>query len=148
MSDTRVKSAIRLLGVTVERIEFVDTPAGEKRGDELLILYSIDRRLPTDASETLAACALRVSLRARPGDAPFSFDATIAGVFQRAGSDEELTLEKFMKINGPAQLVPFVREFVANVTARSRQGIILLPSVNVVQLVQQIEAESTGAARE
>lgn len=138
---------IRLLGVTVERVHFADTPTSA-RGRDLSVLWQIERRLSSDLAK--ASCALTISVYSKPGDAAFLLDATLVGSFERDDEGEALTLEEFMRVNGPAQVVPFVREFVSNLTARSRAGVVMLPSVNLVALVQELDrqaAEATASER-
>lgn len=132
---------VRLLGVTLERLRFEESPDAPLGGEgHLDVRWRIERRL-TSESASAAQCAVRVILTAGPESKAFLLDATLVGQFQEGTRDDKVPLPTFMAINAPAQIVPFVRELVANLTVRSRRGMVMLPSVNVVHLVQQIDAE-------
>jgi preprotein translocase subunit SecB len=56
-----------------------------------------------------------------------------------------MDLNEFAKTNGPALVMPFVREIIANITARSRNGIVLMPPINVVALTERHAETATPA---
>jgi preprotein translocase subunit SecB len=144
VDETR-EPGIRMTGVVVERVRFDDIKVGEQRPRSLRYVYRIERR-PFE-EEGLAEVALHHSIRtASVDDQPdvsFALDLTVAARFE-ADEGSEMTLGDFLRFNGPAQLVPFVREMVANLSARSRHGLILLPSVNIIALVRRDEAAAAA----
>lgn len=61
----------------------------------------------------------------------------MTGRFEAIEQTPNLSLQEFATVNGPAIVMPFVREVVANITARSRNGIVLLPAMNVLALAER-----------
>ena len=142
MADAR--SGVRLLGVTVERIRYDDTPSGGGVQRDCEIAWRIERRF-SESSPDQAECAVAVLVRSMPEDPPFFLEISVVGHVREDAPNPAMPIEKFMHINAPAQLVPFARELVANISVRSKRGVIILPSVNLVQLVQEIETQAAAA---
>lgn len=147
MDETK-EPGIRPTGIVVERIRFDDIRLTDARPKNLRFAYRIERRR---IDERQAEVVIHHSLRSAPAtegqppEGPFALDLSLAVRFS-ADEDVEMALDEFLRFNGPAQVMPFVREMVANITVRSRHGLVLLPSVNVVALVRRDEstAESAG----
>jgi len=66
-----------------------------------------------------------------------------AGVFQMEGTRDETALENFTKINGPAILFPFAREYFQSTSIKCLLPPIILPPVNFVEK-DRAEREKAG----
>jgi preprotein translocase subunit SecB len=146
--DQAKEPGIRLSGVAVDRIRFDDVAVGESIPKDLSFDFKIQRKF----WESPAALDVTVSLRATPTpssvSSSFSLELSMTGRFEPTEENPNMPLDTFAKHNGPAQVMPFVREFVANITARSRRGIVLLPSINIFALVaREDEAERAKSAQ-
>jgi preprotein translocase subunit SecB len=75
---------------------------------------------------------------------PVSLEISIAGRFEQDLSAPNMGLDEFCRVNGPTLLMPFVRELVLNLTVRSRHGPVILPPINVVDLVHREEAPASS----
>jgi preprotein translocase subunit SecB len=135
--DEKKEPGIRLVGVVVEHIQFDDMKAGEQKPKDLKIGLHIERRIGPESSEAVLNWRLQ---SADPATATFFLEVTIAGRFEVDSPNPNMPLDVFLRVNGPALVVPFAREIIANITARSRHGIVFLPAINVVEAVQQAEA--------
>ena len=59
-----------------------------------------------------------------------------------------LSLERFVGVNAPAMLLPYLRETISALTARGPFGAYYLPSINVVEMGQRYDFVRTkGAAQ-
>lgn len=143
--DRDREPGIRLAGVVVERIRFDDLPAGAPRPGELQYKFRIERRQGDE--ERSAEAVIHLALRAKDGlPSPFSLELAVAGRFEVDPDAPNMRMDEYMRWNGPAAVMPFVREVVVNITARSRHGLVILPAVNIVSLVKREEAEAKGEA--
>ena len=143
MTDQAREPGIRLVGIVVERIRFDDIPAGGTRPKNLSYVARIERRRGTDG-EFAEAVVHMVVKPAPPEDSLFLLEVSVAGRFELDKSAPNMPLDEFMRLNGPTIVIPFVREMVTNITARSRNGIVFLPAINVVELVRREEAAAGG----
>lgn len=136
MDETK-EAGIRVTGVVVEHLRFDDVPAGVERPKNLRYGFRIERR----PGELAAEAVLHLTISAGEGEtSPFVLDVSMAGRFEQDAADANLPMDTFLRVNGPALVLPFVRELVANITVRSRYGLVLLPTLNVVALVQRLES--------
>ena len=72
----------------------------------------------------------------------FSLTATVVGLFSAVAGQENMALEDFAKVNGPAMLLPYVREIVANTTLRSGLRPVMIPPFNLQALAESKPAET------
>jgi preprotein translocase subunit SecB len=133
--DTSREPGIRLSGIVVDRIRFDDVEVGNAPGRNLQFEFSLSRKLWTSPPSLDVTIALRIS--APEPSTKFALEIAMTGRFEPIEQTPNLALQEFAAVNGPAIVMPFVREAVANITARSRNGIVLLPAVNVVALAQK-----------
>ena len=136
--DATKEPGIRITGIVVEHLRFDDITIGQLPTTDHVFQIKIERRQIEGA--TVGEAVLHFFMKPKEGvESSFYFEADVAGRFETSGDDANMQLETFLKINGPAQLVPFLREIVANITFRSRHGVVLLPAINVIALVQREE---------
>lgn len=65
---------------------------------------------------------------------PYSFECAVSGLFEVVGNVPKEERETFVAVNGTTLLFGAVREQIANITARSANGMLLLPTVNFLDL--------------
>lgn len=75
-------------------------------------------------------CSVRASNDGK--DVPFTFDVTMGGQF-RINEDVRGDVDRLSRINAPAIILPFVREFVADLTRRAGCDPLYLPTMNFVE---------------
>jgi len=137
--DTAKEPGIIFLGVVVERIRFDDIPSGVSAPQDLQYQVGIQRRELQDPK----AAEIILNMRVFGGAdvAKFNLEVSVSARFQPDESSANMPLSEFLKSQAPALVMPFVRELVANITFRSRRGLVLLPPINVLALVQREEVE-------
>jgi preprotein translocase subunit SecB len=129
-------SGIQFTGVVVDRLVFSDLTPGEKKPPSLEFSYGIRRRSYTEPDSVEVSISVKIGPPAGM-ISRFSLDAEVTGRFQRLENATGMTLEEFAKTNAPALVMPYAREVITNITARSRHGTIFMPPVNVFALVAQ-----------
>lgn len=66
-----------------------------------------------------------------------------AGNFKKVVSESsEEELDRFLNINAPAIIFPFVREVISSLSAKAMLGAILLQPVNFIKLYENKKAEN------
>jgi len=136
--DPTREPGIRLTNIIVEHLRFDDVAAGAPKPAVQFAVH-IERRL--SESDPSGEVTVQFALRPEEGETPQTFvlEVSLSGRFEADATAPNMQLEEFLKVNGPAMLMPFIRELVANVTTRSRYGTVLLPAINVVELVRREE---------
>ena len=121
-----------LQGIQVKESSF--TQSAEAYGNE----FKID----TNASGVVHAAnrTFQLHLRVRVYDESGRFEARIhqVGNFVFDQDITEVTLTNFFVINAPAMLFPFVRSYIAALTALSGYETILLPALNMQALGESL----------
>lgn len=80
----------------------------------------------------------------------FYISITVAGYFEVFGEDDEETILGFYKTNALAILYPYLRSIVSEITSKGTQSPLILPTLNIVALFEEmeqrgkIEAENDG----
>jgi len=72
-------------------------------------------------------------------NAPFNLKVIVEGEFK----GEYKNLRKFSKLNAPAHLFPFLREIISNTTMRANIPPLVLPPLNLTEL---LTAKKSGKA--
>lgn len=130
------RPGIQFTGVVLERLVFSDIEPGAPKPKSLQFAFGIRRR----TIESPPAIEVTIFLKISPPPdvaSKFSLEAEVTGRFQQIDPPGAITLDVFSKTNGPALVMPYAREVVTNVTARTRHGPIFFPPVNVVALVAE-----------
>lgn len=142
-SDTPLSGYI-LQQVYANNLEFIGVPADDLKADQPDITVEWDW-------DTADEGAFRVTLgiNVQPSrDRPESVRARLHAVFQCVGEHQSLPLLDFVHDNAPALLVPFVREAIASLTSRGLHGALLLPPVNMVAVMQNMDPMSATGVRQ
>ena len=67
----------------------------------------------------------------------FNINCTMIGVFKVNSDEANMPLEKFSEVNGPAIILPYLREIVSNTTMRSGMFPVVIPPINVSALLHK-----------
>ena len=78
--------------------------------------------------------AFRMADQRGEADTNFLFEAIFDALFEVLEADPVPPLDQFVQKNAPATIFPFVRELLANTTARSELGPLVMPMINFVDL--------------
>ncbi len=132
---------IHFSSVVVDRLAFTDIGPDERKPDSLQFNFGIQRRRFEDESLREVSVVVRI-LPALGQTSRLSLDAVVTGRFQKLDGPGVMAFDEFAKANAPALVMPYVRELVTNITARSRHGAIIFPPVNVVKLVAEEQASA------
>ncbi|EIJ82284.1 hypothetical protein PB1_05120 [Bacillus methanolicus PB1] len=104
--------------------------------------YSLD--FPEEENKKLAFIKLGITI----GDEnliknSFFVSATILGVFSIKSKEEldEEEIHSFYKINAVAILFPYLRSLVSDLTGKGSEPPIIIPTINVVELIKKYEEE-------
>lgn len=69
--------------------------------------------------------------------------ATVVGRFERVGEPERPAFKSFVMQNASAMLAPYLREAVTALTTRGLFGPVLLPPMNVVEMMGRMDFEKS-----
>lgn len=143
-------SALRFERVWVREATFVDAEgeqtsiaSRELEGVEI----QLDVRVTFSDAEDRAYVTLRASLEP-PADRPlFSrLSAAVEGVFSLRQQPNRDVLASFASLQAPVLLVPYLRETLTSLTAQSRLGPVLLPPLNMAEVIKAMQAQVVVAA--
>jgi preprotein translocase subunit SecB len=66
-------------------------------------------------------------------------DSTFVGSFSVIENNENMNMEEYIKNNSVALMFPYVREHISAITQKSGIKPVLLPPMNVVALIKQLD---------
>ena len=69
--------------------------------------------------------------------------ATVVGRFERVGEPERPTFKSFVMQNASAMLAPYLREAASALTTRGLFGPMLLPPMNVIEMMARMNFEKS-----
>ena len=100
--------------------------------------YNIDLGVHTSLSEDkkLLKILMDIDLFKYMENPPMTLKFSLVGIF-RTGDNPNLDLESFATLQGPALLVPFAREVIANITSRSPLPALIIPPLNVLAMLKK-----------
>ena len=68
------------------------------------------------------------------------FSLDVVGTFSTIKGKENMLLEKFGRTNVPALLIPYAREIITDITAKSPLPTLIIPPINVIALLKKKES--------
>ena len=129
--DKRQKPGIEMTGVELLECRIGNVNLGGDLSFNLK-LTSLDRELSDDgASLTLTAA---FDVMGGQKNSPCEFTCTFRGTYARP-EDASMPWEQFKDAIAVAHLVPYVREFLSNMTNRLPLPVLMLPPTNAYRLV-------------
>ena len=75
-------------------------------------------------------------------ETPDEMEAVVVGTFEVIGEVQSIEMRKFVSLNAPALLMPYVRQAITNLSAHGPHGHFFLPPINVVVLSQSFDHEA------
>ncbi len=73
---------------------------------------------------------------------PFLLKFRLSAKFVSEGEGDP-SLDEFAKTNGPANVVPYARELISNITSRTDIPTLVIPPVNIFRLIEEGQLEHT-----
>lgn len=140
-------AGFRLIRIYVGRQSYALAEGGEELPegdtDEREFAVAWDWRLSDDDPNEFS---IAIGITVQPNaEAPERVEARVVGDFLSSGVTS-VSLESFVKGNGPAILFPYVRQLITQLTSSGPIGAFYLPAVNMLEVLKTYEfSESTGA---
>lgn len=139
-------------GIVFERINLLEltyktNPAfkGALVLPEILPSYHYQISMDEKRQRKVLQCVLSCEFLSNKSETPFTFSLTMLAIFH---SELEIPypLEEFAKLQAPAYMMPYVRELVSSITARTIYPTLNLPPINLISLLgKQIGSQKGGA---
>jgi preprotein translocase subunit SecB len=63
-------------------------------------------------------------------------------VFSLFDGDDQSKLNAFARGQAPVLLLPYLRAVISSITAQSRMGAIVLPPINMVQIIERMQSST------
>ena len=141
-------SALRFESVWVREASFVDVdstepaPTNELEGVEI----QLEVKAVYAESGERAYVTLRAILEPPPEKQLFvRLSAAVEGTFTLRQGPDRSALANFASLQAPVLLVPYLRATLTSLTAQSRLGAILLPPLNMAEVIKAMQAQSRPA---
>jgi preprotein translocase subunit SecB len=142
-------SALQFERVWVREAVFIDDEASQVRvpsQDIHDLGLTLEVRVTFSDKRDRAMVILRASLEPPSSERYFvKLSAAVEGAFRVAGGTEEGRLEKFASLQAPVLLLPYLRQVFSELTAQSRLGALVLPPINMADVIQAMEKTSEKA---
>jgi preprotein translocase subunit SecB len=149
MPTTSLKpSGYNLERVYVAEMSFIGHPVSEgdpeALGTEMTLGFSFDWQVEEDLSFTVMLSATVEPFR----DRPETIAVTVNGLFRSADGTHSVPVIDFIRFNAPALLMPFVRQTIALLTSQGLFGSLLLPPMNVLAMMQNVDISNTTGSQQ
>lgn len=145
---TTQPTALPLSGYSIVRVVMttaelkIREPEGENEQGKTDVNFGWDWRR---AEKSLFDVRLTLSIDPSPGR-PYYAAVDAIGRFRQVGDTPSLSVEDFASLQAVAILLPYVRQHLTALTANTPSGPYYLPSVNVVELMKDMNGrKATGA---
>jgi preprotein translocase subunit SecB len=125
------------LHLVVKSVEAESAPAGQ-------VIFGWDWEL---LEASMFEVRLKLGLDPTP-DRLEEVRLTLSGRFRMSAAAPSVTLTDFVKLHAVAILFPYARELLSHVTARGFYGPMLLPALNIMQLMGSRDTTQTTGARQ
>ena len=90
---------------------------------------------------------VRLTLALEPvKERPYATAVDVVGIFRQIGDSPSPRVEEFASLQAVAILLPYAREHLTSLTAKTKAGPYYLPSVNVYDLMKDFDVAKTTAA--
>lgn len=84
---------------------------------------------------------LQLDINISNSENQFSVFVSIVGLFEFDSDLEPEAKENFFKINAPSILFPYVRAYISTLTSLSGMVPVILPTINIVEAMKNIEVK-------
>lgn len=141
------RSALAFNSVWTREAIFIDTAEEYQPASAIDICRDVTVRL--EVTVKLADLGRRAFVRLRaqvdPPAAVAAFSklsAAVEGVFSLFDGDDQSKLNAFARGQAPVLLLPYLRAVISSITAQSRMGAIVLPPINMVQIIERMQSST------
>ena len=144
-----IKSKAPLSGYAIERVYTLDQSLKAITNESLPLPSESDVRVGWDwrhLKPTVLEVKLLLGLDADTSH-PFWAWVETVGTFHVIGSPK-VPIEEFVKLQAVAILLPYARQYLANLTVNTLAGAWHLPSIDVQAMMAQFDPEKTTGARQ
>lgn len=139
------RSALAFDSVWTREAVYVDAageyqaPSGDAISRAVSVRLEVSVTIVDDGKRSFVR--LRAMVDPPVGSAAFSqLSAAVEGAFSLADGDEPDRLKHFARAQAPVLLLPYLRAVISSMTAQSRTGPIILPPINMVQIIDRMQS--------
>ena len=129
-----IKSTLKYIGYTVDNLLFKRNPDFNEHKVEVLFNVASEVQY-FEENKALVTVTLVIFPDAQKNDFPFSIDLSVTGEFQIENYDPTKD-SKLFEINTVSIMFPYLRALVSTITANANVAPLILPPINVIQLLQ------------
>jgi len=127
-------------GISIESVHLLECNVGDvKREVDLnfsLGISHFSRTLVSDGK--VLAITVSFDLMSGIENPPCKFQCTFAATYTRS-SEPNMTWDEFKDHVAVAHIIPYVREFVSNITARLPLSVLMVPPVNTHKMLKDYQ---------
>lgn len=109
-------------------------PAASPR--EVQFDFNVQRQFPAATELSVVAS---ISLFKNDAKAPYSLEVAVEAICHIDDMANSERLKQFALYNAPGILIPYLREAISNITARSGYAALVMPPVDIKSLVEDVE---------
>lgn len=129
-----IKSTLKYIGYHVDNLLFKRNPDFKEHKVEVLFDVASEVQY-FEENKALVTVTLVIFPDAQKNDFPFSMDLSVTGEFQIENYDQTRD-SKLFEINAVSIMFPYLRALVSTITANANVAPLILPPINVIQLLQ------------
>jgi preprotein translocase subunit SecB len=138
-------SGYSIVSVYLTTAELRPKEPADTNATEPPVTFGWDWRRTTDKS----VFEVRLTLALEPvKERPYATAVDAVGRFRQIGDSPSPRVEDFASLQAVAILLPYAREHLTSLTAKTKAGPYYLPSVNVYELMKDFDVAKTSAAAE
>ena len=138
-------SALQFSRVWVREAVFVDDESSQDAitpQDIKEVGITLEVKLAFSENRDRAMVTLRASLEPPASQRYFvKLSAAVEGAFTVASGSDPQLLERFASLQAPVILLPYLRQVFSELTAQSRIGALVLPPLNMAEVMQAMQAK-------
>lgn len=136
MKNEKMKSVLSFINYRVNEIQFKENEYFKE--DDVTLDFDIDAEYDqVDHDSYLVKLKLDVFKNPEENNYPFTMYVELTGLFEISEINDEETREFILKKNTVAILFPYLRSIVSTYTANANIQPLILPPVNVNNLIDQ-----------
>ncbi len=132
--DEKKQPGIFFENIILKDLKFSRSPKGVEKPD-----IDIEFKVNSTISEDKNLLIIEIFTHLKDKKESFELDFAMIGRFGVISDKENMSLDQFIKVNGPALMVPYIRETISNITMRSGLKPVIIPPINIVSMVQNQE---------
>jgi preprotein translocase subunit SecB len=141
------EGALAFHGVFVREAVFSDMGVDQPIVAPGMVDANLGLRVGHKFSDDGRMCSVLLSVKIEPPEGVPAFKelrATVEGIFGVGPDKDPKDLQKFVELQAPALLVPYLRETISRLTSTARVSTLVLPPLNMVKVMGDMK-KSVGA---